>query len=215
MSSKMVARVLSVLSGAGLLLGAAGCSGSSSTEIPAPASTSLATNPSPGATSGSPATASGAPATAGGGGPSAVLNPGGARSPNLPGSQPTTDPTAACVVALNADSPEHATTFTSCVTGTLPGDRQSQFVQIVVPDGMRHMTVSHQETGRVVYRVGAEGDVLSIVDLMTLGDGSSDIRVTAGTTYLFRVSTGFDGGDNGGGGPRSYELDVTFSGPQH
>jgi hypothetical protein len=135
--------------------------------------------------------------------------------PDQPGSSPTTDP-AACVVALNADTPDHAMLFTSCVTGTLGGDRQSQFVQIVVPDGMRHMTVSHQETGQVVYRVGAAGDVLSIVDSTTLSDGSTDIRVTPGTTYVFRVmATSDGGGDNGGGGPRSYELDVAFSGPQH
>jgi hypothetical protein len=204
----MVART-SVLLVAGLLVGAAGCSGASSSDIPSPTSTSLPSTPSPGATSGSTATGPGAAATAGGNGsPVATPGPGGTLPPTLPGSVPSTNP--ACVVALNDDAPDQATMFTSCVTGTLGADRQSQYVQIVVPDGARHMTVSHQETGTVVYRLGAAGDPLSIVDSTTLGDGSTDIRVMSGATYMFRVIAG-----NGGGGPRSYELDVAFSGSQH
>src|SRR5690242_18480976 len=100
----MVARTWSVLLGGGLLVGAAACSGASSSDIPAPASTSLGTNPSPGATSGSAATT---PAAAAGNGTAPPgSTPGGTLPPNLSGAAPTANP--ACVVALNADSPDQA-----------------------------------------------------------------------------------------------------------
>jgi hypothetical protein len=199
-------------------LGLAACSGAAPTDVLGSVATN-GTKPVPTAGSGAAATgASGATTPAGGevgkpgDGPSATPV---TTAPAPPiGVVPSPEaPTVSCVVAIQGDSsPDKATAFTSCVTGTLADRSDNDFLSIVAPDNARTMMITHQEDGHVVYRVGADfGDGNIQFDQAVFTDGNQQLRATPGATYYIRVNEGFGGGGTGDTtGPRSYGLTVTF-----
>jgi hypothetical protein len=133
--------------------------------------------------------------------------------PNDKNAPPEPDPEQACAVEAEPnDTPENATPFTACISGVVTGGRDVDLLRIVAPADARKMMIEQDEpNGRVVYRVIKESDLLALgLDGVSFVQDPTELRVTPGAAYIFRVTSGgFTNGD--AKGDRPYELRVSFT----
>jgi hypothetical protein len=204
----MAARVIPFM----LALGLFACGGASPSDVLDPVAKPVA--PGSGASGASGAPSGGASQTGAAPGASA---PAAATTPTSPTAPATTVnpqvptpevPPTACVIARNNDAAESATTFTSCVTGTVDRTDGARYVQIVAPNDARTITIAHTESARVFYQVTVETSDGQLAEFPLLADSDTELRATPGATYLFRVVAGRDGTD---GDPRTYEVTASFT----
>jgi hypothetical protein len=199
----MAPRLCLLLGGLALL----GCSGAASSEILDPVPSTSANDPAP---SGNP------PASGTTKGPAATDDKGGRGGSGLPGPEgprtdPQANPQATCMAEVEGnESAAKATTFTSCIAGTIAGSKDNDFVRIVAPPEVRRMKVSHKEgNGRVLYQVTKENSFLPLLEGTMFSDEEPEIRITPGEAYVFRISPmgGMSGPERN---ERSWEISVRF-----
>lgn len=198
---------LSLLLVSGALSGAVfACSGSSATEIPEPVTDRSATEPSVS----TPSTeAESAPPPSNDSNPGASPSPPAApAAPAAPPAAPSPPPAPACLTEIEPnDDADRATIFTSCISGKLATDKDTDVFRITAPANASSMVVDHAEpNGKVLYRVSRDGGV-PILGTTVFTDGAAKIGVSPGATYVFRLSAANGGAKNAA---RPYELRVTF-----
>lgn len=195
---------LSLLLVSGALAGAVfACSGSSATEIPEPVTDRGATEPSVS----TPSTeAESAPPPSND--PNLGESPSPPAAPAAPPAAPSPPPAPACLTEVEPnDAPDRATIFTSCISGKLATDKDTDVFRITAPANASSMVVDHAEpNGKVLYRVSRDGGV-PILGTTVFTDGAAKIGVSPGATYVFRLSAANGGAKNAA---RPYELRVTF-----
>jgi hypothetical protein len=103
------------------------------------------------------------------------------------------------------DSLDEATPFTSCVTGSISNNQDTDYLRVVAPDNAHKMSINHQENGRVSYQVGQEKDGALMYEVDPFGPDANMIRVFPGAELVFHVS-----GAGWSKSERQYTLNVTF-----
>lgn len=209
-----------------LTSGLTACAGAAESDLfaePPATSTLSKTEPKPGGAKTPAATKPGSSSPGGG----TTTKPGGStaadpsRAPGDPQGdegEPGVDPNPPgpvddCIAEVEGnDSPDDATPFASCIHGTVGGNRDTDFLRVVAPPGARKMFIEHTENdGRVLYRVANPDDPTTLLlDFNVFFDQTPELRVTPGSTYIFKVDAPTFG--PGGGRERGYQIRVSFEG---
>jgi len=182
-----------------VLLLACGCSGADETELFGPAAQGQSANePAPAPSDdGTPASSGGATQTGG-----TTNTAGNDDQKKADGSQQTTPPaTSACTAEVEPNNErDEATSFTSCLSGTLKHD-DVDHGGTTAPATATKMTIAHDESGGSVwYRISVDGTPYPAFT----GNLPTFIPVKAGAHYDFEMSPA------GGNASRTYKLNVTF-----
>lgn len=109
------------------------------------------------------------------------------------------------------DDEGHATTFETCINGVVDDAADTDFLRVVAPEGASVLHVRHEQSGKLVYRVSAEGRLplpLPLPGDDVFSEEDATIKIEGGRAYLIRVN--LPATWTGKKAARSYQIAVDF-----